>query len=120
LNGLINVVPSAQDRWATEAKEFDIPLYSKSGKLVKLLPQMHEVGMLSNHLVLNHYPMRVWNKSVYGAFHLYGNTHATMADYGYSTDVGVDAWDFTPVSYEQIVKKFDAKLVTEYKIFRRD
>ena len=61
-------------------------------------------------ITLCHYAMRVWNKSHHGAFHLYGHSHGSLPDdpNSRSFDVGVDCWDFTPVSYEQ-VKKVMAK-----------
>ena len=59
---------------------------------------------------LCHYAMRVWNKSHHGAFHLYGHSHGSLPDdpTSRSFDIGVDCWDFTPVSYQQ-VKKIMAK-----------
>ena len=61
-------------------------------------------------ITLCHYAMRVWNKSHHGAFHLYGHSHGSLPDdpNSRSFDVGVDCWDFTPISYEQ-VKKVMAK-----------
>lgn len=44
-------------------------------------------------IVLNHYAMRVWNKSHHGAWHLYGHSHYSLPDdpNALSLDVGVDA-----------------------------
>ena len=55
-------------------------------------------------ITLCHYAMRVWNKSHHGAFHLYGHSHGSLPDdpNSRSFDVGVDCWNFTPVSYEQV------------------
>ena len=55
-------------------------------------------------ITLCHYAMRVWNKSHHGAFHLYGHSHGSLPDdpNSLSFDVGVDAWDFYPVSYTQV------------------
>lgn len=51
-----------------------------------------------NYLFMCHYPLRSWNKSFHGSFHAYGHCHGTRLDYGNSTDVGVDCWEFEPVS----------------------
>lgn len=51
---------------------------------------------------LSHYPHRSWNMSYHGSYHLYGHVHGTTMPWGWSCDVGVDSWDFTPVSFEQI------------------
>ena len=64
-------------------------------------------------IILCHYAMRVWPKSHYGSWHLYGHSHATLPEIlspdngriprgAFSFDVGVDAWNFTPVSFAQV------------------
>jgi calcineurin-like phosphoesterase family protein len=54
---------------------------------------------------LSHYPHRSWPKSFHGSWHLFGHVHGRMEPCGLSFDVGVDAWNFWPVSYEQIKNK---------------
>lgn len=56
------------------------------------------------HVVLCHYPLAVWDRSHHGTFHLHGHCHASMMRpvYGRRVDVGVDAWDYAPVSYSRI------------------
>lgn len=53
-------------------------------------------------IFLSHYPHRSWKNSFHGSYHLYGHTHNTLANHGKSTDVGVDKWDYYPVSWEEI------------------
>lgn len=55
-------------------------------------------------IVLMHYSMRVWNKSHYGAWQLYGHSHGSLPDMDtmLSMDVGVDCTDYTPISYDQV------------------
>ena len=55
-------------------------------------------------ITLCHYAMDVWHKSHRGAFHVYGHTHGNLPlrENKLSCDVGVDAWDFKPVSMDQI------------------
>ncbi len=44
-----------------------------------------------NLIVLNHYPMRVWNRSHYSnSFHFFGHCHGSLEPYRNSLDVG---WD---------------------------
>jgi calcineurin-like phosphoesterase family protein len=71
------------------------------------LPPIHEMNMQGKHIVLCHYPMREWNKYYRGAYHLFGHSHNTQSPYGYSFDVGVDCWNFYPVSFEQVVDKMN-------------
>lgn len=50
-------------------------------------------------IILCHYPMRSWNASNYGSFHLHGHTHGSMEPYGKSVDVGIDS-QFITGKYE--------------------
>lgn len=63
-------------------------------------------------IVLDHFAGRVWDKSHEGAWQLYGHTHNVLEEEPYllSCDVGVDAWDYYPVSIEQIAQKMEAKM----------
>ena len=62
-------------------------------------------------ITLCHYAMRVWNKSHHGAFHLYGHSHGSLPDnpHSLSFDIGVDSWNFTPVSYERVKEVMASK-----------
>jgi calcineurin-like phosphoesterase family protein len=62
-------------------------------------------------VVLCHYAMRVWNHSHHGAWHLFGHTHGTLKDdpNSLSLDVGVDCWNFYPVSIEELQKEMAKK-----------
>lgn len=62
-------------------------------------------------IVLCHYAMRVWNRSHYGAWQLYGHSHGSLPDVSHmlSTDVGTDTNDYTPLSYEQVKERMSKK-----------
>lgn len=57
---------------------------------------------------LNHYPMRYWDKSFHGSWHLYGHVHGGLAgedrDEGWrlTKDVGVDACSYAPICVEEL------------------
>jgi calcineurin-like phosphoesterase family protein len=53
-------------------------------------------------VVLCHYCLRVWNKSHYDSWHLFGHSHGQLPAFGKSLDVGVDGHDFTPWSWEEV------------------
>lgn len=55
-------------------------------------------------IVLMHYAMKVWHGSHKGAWQLYGHSHGSLGrDFTrMHFDVGVDCWNFTPISYEQV------------------
>jgi calcineurin-like phosphoesterase family protein len=72
-----------------------------------------DAALESGHqnITLCHYALRVWNKSHYGAWNLYGHSHGSLADdpNALSLDVGVDCWNYTPVSYEMLKAKMAEK-----------
>lgn len=53
-------------------------------------------------IVCCHYAMRAWPGANRGAVHLYGHSHGRLAGTSRSCDVGVDSWDFRPVSLAEI------------------
>lgn len=73
--------------------------------------QIFEFREKEQPIVCCHYAMRIWNKSHYGAWHLYGHSHHTLPDISdsLSLDVGMDGWNYTPVSLEQVAQKMAAK-----------
>ena len=59
--------------------------------------------IVDNHpITLCHYAMRVWHKSHFNAWQLYGHSHADLEPVGKQYDVGVDNNNFMPVSFEEI------------------
>lgn len=66
------------------------------------IKDMYELKVDKQYYQLLHYPMRTWNKSVHGSRHFHGHTHSTAKPWGFSCDVGVDAWNFAPVSLDEL------------------
>jgi len=56
-------------------------------------------------IMLCHYPMRSWKKMESGAWHLFGHCHGRLPRYGNSFDIGVDSWNFEPVSFEEVAQR---------------
>lgn len=68
---------------------------------------LHEIIDGKDKVVLCHFCMRVWNRAHHGALHLFGHSHGNMKE-GESSqclDVGVDCWDYRPVSLREIKAK---------------
>ena len=70
------------------------------------------------NIVLDHYAGRVWNGSHRGTWQLYGHSHNSLScsvaggtpdESALSFDVGVDCWDYYPVSIEQVAEKMRSK-----------
>lgn len=73
---------------------------------------IHDVKMIKvgeQSIFMSHYAHRQWPQSHYGTWHLYGHDHGTLEDFGMSTDVGVDSWEFKPVSLEQLKERFKGR-----------
>ena len=104
LNGKISVVPGGHDnKWVSKG------IYtSKPGHPIVILPPLVTIKLpipsVDQHqlVVLCHYAMRVWDRSHYGSWHLYGHSHCGLPPHPNSLDVGVDCWNYFPVSLEQI------------------
>jgi len=62
-------------------------------------------------VTLCHYAMKVWNKAHHGAWQLFGHSHGTLPDDldALQLDVGVDSWDYAPVTVEQIQERMAKK-----------
>jgi len=61
----------------------------------------------SDTIMLSHYPFASWEKSYHGSYHLHGHSHCGISPTPMSRlDVGVDCWDWAPVSLDTIVKHF--------------
>lgn len=56
---------------------------------------------------LSHYAHRVWDRSHYGTFHLYGHSHGTLPGFGRSMDVGVDPMCGYPISAEEVIERLE-------------
>lgn len=65
---------------------------------------MAQIEVLDQKITLLHYAMKVWNQRHYGAWQLYGHSHGSLPEDERSKqcDVGVDCWDYSPVSFETI------------------
>ncbi len=59
------------------------------------------------YVVVCHYAMRVWTKSHYNSWQLYGHSHGRLKGIGKQMDIGVDTHDFYPYSFEEIKKIMD-------------
>jgi len=65
---------------------------------------MVRIDLAGQQIILCHYAMRVWDKSHWGIWHLYGHSHGSLPDdpRSLSYDVGVDKNNFTPLLFEEV------------------
>ena len=64
-----------------------------------------EVQDKGRKVVLFHYPILEWNGAFKGWYQLHGHTHGNITEYPrkHIVDVGVDVWDFYPVTLDTII-----------------
>ncbi|TXM73146.1 metallophosphoesterase [Methylobacterium sp. WL69] len=53
----------------------------------------------------SHYAHRTWPNSWHGDLHLYGHSHGSLPGTRTSLDVGVDCWEWAPVSLPDILRR---------------
>lgn len=68
---------------------------------------MHETfsKVLKQRLFLNHFSMRIWNRSHFDAMHLFGHSHGALKGIGRSMDVGIDPGMMYPFKFKDIYNK---------------
>lgn len=83
-------------------------LYAKYGTY---LGEQAKVVVQGQEIVLNHYAMRVWDKSHHGVWHLYGHSHHTLPEDpdSMSFDIGINGWDYKLITFDQIKEKMSKK-----------
>lgn len=97
LNGIKYLVPGNHDTELTLLSEFFM-----------ILDPIHPVTYQNKTVICCHYPMRSWHHNMRGVGHLFGHCHGTVPSYGKSFDVGVDAFDFYPQTWDKIWEKIDS------------
>jgi calcineurin-like phosphoesterase family protein len=60
-------------------------------------------------IILCHYCMNVWDSSHYNSWHLFGHSHNTWHTEAKSFDVGVDSWEFKPISFDDVTRIMQGK-----------
>lgn len=54
-------------------------------------------------IALFHFPIMSWDGMAHGSWHLHGHCHGSLADTGgLRLDMGVDCWNYNPVSIEEV------------------
>lgn len=72
----------------------------------------NEIEVEGQRMVIFHYGMRTWHHDLKGVWHLYGHSHGHLPPMGKSVDVGVDTWNFTPISFSQLKEFMDKRTVS--------
>lgn len=79
----------------------------QSDAKIKIPPCHHQLEQ--QDIVMYHYPIAVWNKRHWGAYHLHGHSHAHyFVKEGFILDVGVDSaykvlGEYRPFSLDEVI-----------------
>jgi len=99
LNGKIHLIRGNHDHKHAEKCKFESV---SDRKLVSINGQL---------IILDHYAMRVWPKSHYGSWHLYGHSHGNLEEdpNSLSFNVSINATDYKPISYDYVFERMRNK-----------
>jgi len=53
-------------------------------------------------IMVCHYAMTIWERSHYNSWHLFGHSHGRHQGVGKCLDIGVDCFNFYPVSFNEV------------------
>ncbi len=82
------------------------------------LKDYHEFKYNGHLFVLCHFPLLTWNKARKGSIHLHGHCHGTVNHLNTNLrrfDVGVDVYNYRPVSIDQIIQEAEAKAIMDVR-----
>ena len=107
LNGVIHYIMGNHDDYDTikSLDRFESISYYK-----EILVLDEDTEKRYQKIVMSHYPVAEWNQAHRGSFHLFGHTHHSFfkSEHGKlmkkykMMDVGVNGYDYIPVSYQQV------------------
>lgn len=87
-----------------------------SGKMIRRLSDRfqtvkdtHFVRHGGHKIFMSHYAHRTWPSSNHGSWHIFGHSHGNLPPHGLSVDVGVDVWNYTPISFDQLKEFMDTR-----------
>lgn len=103
LHGQIHLIKGNHDRNVVEIMERFV--FIKDVHFLKTQYKNRKV-----EIYLSHYAHRTWPKSHIESspsYHAYGHSHGKLPPYGRSMDVGVDAWNYQPISLEFFIEEID-------------
>lgn len=72
-----------------------------------------ELDLCGKKIILFHYGLRTWHHDLRGSWHLYGHSHGKLPSYGKSFDIGVDSWNFKPLSLEEVTEEMAKRRIAK-------
>ncbi len=119
LNGQHFLLEGNHDSVAVEMAKHGAWVWVKDTKRidVHIPPGIIASDQTKHKILLSHYAHLTWHGSNKGVWHLYGHSHNQLEGWKdrvlpnmLSFDIGVDCWDYYPVSLEQVVEKMKPRV----------
>jgi calcineurin-like phosphoesterase family protein len=119
LNGHIKMLHNGSHhdkRWLPATLGWEVPYWTASGPVAFLgqivtldLADRFTPGIRLPRIVFSHFKLDVWENKHHGSWHLYGHTHMQNPFFepfhrGWCLNIGVDAWDYAPVSVVEVAE----------------
>jgi len=101
LNGNIHVVLGNHDKTTLRLTK------THNVKKFASVSETKYITIEGQKIFMCHYALRTWRASYHGSWALFGHSHGRMPPFGKSFDVGVDCWNYYPISFEQVQRKMD-------------
>jgi calcineurin-like phosphoesterase family protein len=76
-------------------------LGAQSMQNIVVLPPIYKYAQNGVQVLLCHYPIESWGAMRRGVLHLHGHSHGNSRPLKGRLDVGVDCWDYAPISFEE-------------------
>jgi len=106
LNGIIYLIKGNHEK--DIMKKAWARLYFENIQLRYDIDIIHNGEIIT--IIADHYPLLTWNKKIHGSYHTHGHCHGTIRyPDSKSYDVGVDANNYSPISYYDLMEKFEQK-----------
>jgi calcineurin-like phosphoesterase family protein len=112
LNGMHHIfLKGSHDRWLRPIPgSLTVSIKSEGKKTGPFLrSSIWEKTIEGYYIVVCHYAMRVWARSHYNSWQLYGHSHGRLAPIGKQWDIGVDNNNYFPVSFEELKKIMESR-----------
>lgn len=95
LNGKKYLIIGNHDKVGEEIKKYFV-----------WVDNLRQIKIDDQKIILCHYPIYSWNGKFHGSWHFHGHTHTVSHEdftHEKKVNVGVDLWDYAPVSFERII-----------------
>lgn len=109
LNGTHFFIMGSHDHWLKRLVKDSMYSESEYSQLVNYRGRRVEITIKNKFISMDHYCQRVWARSHYNSWHIYGHSHGNLEPIGKSWDVGVDNNDYYPVTFNQLCKIMESR-----------